>query len=74
MFTLGIILLTIGFVLRIWMRLSVRQETRAMSPRPVNERSSAIDVMWKDRRWGVFDSKLFIIAGTILVLITAVFN
>lgn len=74
MFTLGIIFLVVGFILRIWMKLSVRHETRAMSPRSVSERSSAIDVMWRDRRFWVVDSRLLIGIGALLVLLTAVFN
>lgn len=74
MFTLGIILLTIGGILKIWMKLSTREETRSLSPRTVSQRTSAIQLMKQRKRYGVIDSNIFIAIGLTLVLITAIFN
>jgi|GEM_PF-1518356 hypothetical protein len=74
MFTLGIILLTIGGILKIWIKLSTREETRALSPQTISQRTSAIQLMKQRKRYGFIDSNILIAIGSILVLITAIFN
>ena len=74
MFTLGIVLLTLGCIIKICMKLSTREETKALSPQPVGQRSSAIEMMRLRKRSGIIDANLLIILGALLTLVTAVFN
>lgn len=74
MFTLGIILLILGCVMKIWFRLNHREETRSLAPQNILLRNSAIQMIQEKKRKGMFDANVFLIIGTVLVLITAVFN
>ncbi|MDE6400738.1 MAG: hypothetical protein K2M27_01735 [Muribaculaceae bacterium] len=56
------------------MKLSTREETKALSPQPVGQRSSAIEMMRLRKRSGIIDANLLIILGALLTLVTAVFN
>lgn len=74
MFTLGILLLAIGCVLRIWVKLSSRQEIRALNPMNVRVRNIELFLLKERKRNGWKDSSILIILGSIIVLITALFN
>jgi len=74
MFTLGIVLLTIGCILKIWMTLTTREETRSLSPQTVSLRAHAIHTMKKRTRYSFIDSKILIAIGTAIILKTAIFN
>ena len=74
MFTLGIILLVLGSILKVWFRLNHRIARQSLTPRPVLLRMSALEDIDLRKKRGVFDANILLLIGTILVLVTAVFN
>ena len=74
MFALGIALLLVGIVMRICLRLKDYNSTRSLSPRPVQQRSMAIEILRLKSQRGFVDSGLLILSGLIIVLLTALFN
>lgn len=74
MFTLGIILLAAGALLRLWLRLVSRREARTLQPLPMSQRTHTLQNLKRSRRFGFYDANLMLAAGIVLVLITAVFN
>ncbi|MDE5881678.1 MAG: hypothetical protein K2H60_08095 [Muribaculaceae bacterium] len=74
MFALGIALLLVGIVMRISLRLKDHYSTKNLSPRPVGQRSAAMEIIRLKSQRGFVDSGLLILSGLIIVLLTAVFN
>ncbi len=74
MFTFGIILMTIGCVLWMWAKLSTRSETKALGPMNVRLRNVELELMHERKRKSWFDSRVFMILGIVIVLITGLFN
>lgn len=74
MFTLGIILLAVGLVLRMVLKMAERRDVRYMSPLPMSQRTYNLRNLKRQRRAGFIDSNLMILVGALLILHTAVFN
>lgn len=74
MLAFGYILLIIGCILRMWLRLSAKAETRAMTPRRVSERACAIQMIKKQRKRGFIESGIMIAAGILIILFTGLLN
>ncbi len=74
MFTLGIILLISGCVLWMWTKLSTRYETKALGPMNVRVRNIELFLMQERKRKHWVDSRILMILGAIIVLVTALFN
>jgi hypothetical protein len=74
MFALGITLFVMGMVLLIYLRLSTHSQVRAMSPQTVLQRSCAISVMRERKRIGYVDSSILLTLGSLIILVTGVFN
>ncbi len=74
MFALGIALLLVGIAMRICLRLKDYQSTKSLSPRPVSQRSSDLEILRLKNQRGFIDSGLLILSGVVIVLLTALFN
>ncbi len=74
MFTLGIVMLAIGCILRIHTRVSSRNYERALAPRNIYLRHSTIQDLKQSTRRRFTDANILLAIGVILILVTAVFN
>jgi len=74
MLTFGIILLFFGCVLWIWTKLSTRYETKALGPMNVRVRNIELFLMRERKRKHLTDSRILMLLGTIIVIITTLFN
>lgn len=70
----GIILFILGYVVRIWVRISSDSETRAISPQPVGVRAMSLRLIKQSKRRAHWESITLIIVGAFLILIYGVFN
>lgn len=74
MLDFGFILLIIGSVMLIWLKLSVKSETRALSPTTVLRRNSAVEIIKTSRKKGYREAYILITVGVLLILIYGVMN
>lgn len=74
MFEAGIIIFFVGCILSVWLRLNAHSEVRALTPRRIGERVSAIRLMKQKRRIDARAANIMLIVGAILILIYGVFN
>lgn len=74
MFEVGLIIILVGCMLRIYLKLTARFESDSLSPRPLSERQSALRFIHNKRKLGIADANILIAAGTLLALITGIFN
>lgn len=74
MFTLGIVMLVIGCILRIHTRISSRNFVRAMAPRNIILHNSTMQDLKQTTHRRLTDANILLLIGTILILVTAVFN
>lgn len=74
MLDFGFIMLIIGSVLLIWQKLSAKAKTRALSPRTLLLRSSALEAIRVSQKRGYHDAYILIGIGIFLILIFGVVN
>ncbi len=74
MFTLGIVLLLLGFALRISLRLKTHQSSKNLRPQPIGQRTMALELIRLKSQRGFVESGILIASGLIIVLLTAIFN
>lgn len=73
-FSLGILLAVAGAMMVMMTSLKARQGIRNLSPQRVSHRSAAIEIMMREKRKGLTDGTIIMVAGFILILITSVLN
>lgn len=74
MLDFGFILLIIGSLMLMWLKLSVKEETRALSPKPLLIRNSEVETIRTSRKKGYRESYVLIALGALLILIYGVMN
>ena len=74
MFTLGITLIMIGAVLRIYLKMKAHHVSRTLAPRFVYQRDAELDLLKSNLAPAIIASNLLLISGIAIVLVTAVFN
>lgn len=74
MLDIGFIILIIGSVMLIWLKVGVKEETKALSPRPLLLRTSAVETIKTSRRRGYRESYVLIAIGALIILICGVVN
>ena len=74
MYILGILLLLIGAVLKIWVKLSTREEMRALTPQNVLMRRQEVELIQNKKYLGRVDSTILIVLGIVFTAIAALFN
>ena len=74
MLEIGLLVLIIGAIIKIWIKLSHYQEVREMAPQPVSCRSASIKFLRASQRLASMESSVMLSIGIILVLSYGVFN
>ena len=74
MFEVGLIIIFVGCMLRIYLKLTARYESDSLSPRRMSERQSALRLIHNKRKLCIADANILITAGALLALITGTFN
>lgn len=74
MLDFGFIVLLIGSVMLIWLKLSIKTETRALSPTTVLRRNSAVETIKTSRKRGYREAYILVAIGALLILIFGVMN
>ncbi len=70
----GFIITIIGSILLIWHKLSAKAETKALSPRSVLLRTSAVESIKESKKRGYLEGYVLIAIGLVIILITGVAN
>lgn len=71
---LGIILLTLGAILKIWTKLSYRYETRALTPQNVIKRNIEITLIQRSKKWSRIDGNILLTLGAVICLFAFLLN
>lgn len=74
MFALGSLLFIMGCVVWIWTKLSTRYETKALGPMNIRLRNIELHFLRLRKRNGWVDSRIMMILGGVIAIITALFN
>lgn len=74
MFEIGIIILIVGCILKIYLKLTAKHSVQSLAPQRLSERNNALHMIQESRRVRVADANVLILVGSFLVLIFGVFN
>lgn len=74
MLDFGFIILIIGSIMLLVLKIGVKEETRALSPKTLFLRNSEIETIKTSRKKGYRESYILIAIGILLILIYGVMN
>lgn len=74
MLTLGITLIIIGAVLRIYLKMKAHNVARTLAPQFVRQRNAELYLLKSSQTPGNIAGTLLLLSGLAIVLVTAIFN